>query len=241
MKIDFCLPAHNETQIIEKNIEKLLTYCRGQKFFFEWQIVIIVNGSDDEFQNLTRKISEKNQQIKTVIYPEKGKGLAIKKYALESESDIYVYMDMDLSVAIEYLPLLINPIIDNQADIVCGSRMLPESKKERSIRRELVSQSYVWLSRMILKHNFSDLQCGFKAIKTPLLKKLSTSIKDDYWFFDTELICLAKAEGAKIKEIPIDWSENRYEIRKSKINLFQDSFVFFYKLLEFKLKDKKQK
>jgi len=238
MKIDFCLPAHNETLIIENNVNKLLSYCLEQNFSFNWQIVIIVNGSNNEFENLATEIAKKNEKIKTVVYQEKGKGLAVKKYALESEADIYVYMDMDLAVALEDISQLINPIINDGYDLVFGSRMLAKSTIERSFLRELSSQTYAMLSRVILKHRFSDLQCGFKAIKTSLFKKIIPLIKDDYWFFDTELICLAKENDLKIKEIPVNWSENRYEFRKSKINLFKDTFIFLSKLMEFRFRKK---
>lgn len=238
MKIDFCLPAHNETLIIENNVNKLLSYCLEQKFSFDWQIVVIVNGSNTEFENLATEVAKKNEKIKTIIYRDKGKGLAVKKYTLESESDIYVYMDMDLAVALEDIPQLINPIVSSDYDFVFGSRMLAKSTTDRSFLRELSSQTYAMLSRVILKHQFSDLQCGFKAIKTASFKKIIPLIKDDYWFFDTELICLAKENGFKIKEIPVNWSENRYELRNSKINLFKDSFIFFKKLIEFRLRDK---
>ena len=238
MKIDFCLPAHNETLIIANNANKLFSYCLTQNFSFDWQIIIIVNGSNSEFENLATEIAKTNQRIKTIIYPEKGKGLAVKKYALESESDIYVYMDMDLAVAVEDIPQLINPIINDDYDLVLGARMLAKSTIDRSFLRELSSQTYAMLSRIIIKHRFSDLQCGFKAIKTPLFKKITPLIKDNYWFFDTELVCLAKDNGLKIKEIPVNWSENRYELRKSKINLFKDSFMFLKKLVEFRLRKK---
>ena len=61
-------------------------------------------------------------------------------------------------------------------------------------------------------------------------------IQSNEWFFDTELIAFANHFGRKIKEIPVDWQENRYEARKSKINLARDSMKFIVNLIKLKLR-----
>ena len=130
----------------------------------------------------------------------------------------------------------INNQIKNKADLTIGSRLLPESKIERSFIRELSSQSYNFLSRVILNHNFSDLQCGFKAIKNKTFKKISPHIKGDKWFFDTELVAFTNYFKFRVKEIPVNWSENRYDERKSKVNLLKDSIKFFINLIKLKIR-----
>jgi selenophosphate synthetase-related protein len=113
---------------------------------------------------------------------------------------------------------------------------LPDSKINRSFIRELSSQSYNFLSKIILGHNFSDLQCGFKAIKVDVFNKIAPYIKDNKWFFDTELIFFTNYFGYKIKEMPVDWQENRYDKRKTKVNLIKDSFKFIINLIKLKIK-----
>ncbi|MFZ4648461.1 MAG: glycosyltransferase [Patescibacteria group bacterium] len=239
MKIEFCLPVYNESQIIQKNLAELLKYCKNQDFPFDWQIVLIVNGSNREFEELAKRIADSSdQKIKTVIYQKDGKGRAIKKYASESSAEILVYMDSDLAVSLENLPMLINPIIRGKADLVIGSRMLPTSKRKRSWPREASSRIYVLLSQLILRHRFSDMQCGFKAIKLGLFIKLIPSIHDNYWFFDTELIYFAKKSKATILEIPVDWSENRYQLRKSKISIIKHGLIFVLRLIQLRLRRK---
>lgn len=232
MKIEFCLPVYNETEIFADNLGRLMNFLVAQKYDFDWQVVVTVNGSSDQFVALADKEGRQYQpRVKTMVFPEKGKGLAIKKYAQISDADVLVYMDIDLAVDLGDIQALITPIINDQADMIIGSRMLPASIKERSFIREASSQIYVWLSRLILRHNFSDLQCGFKAVKVSLLKNVVGKIKDDQWFFDTELIYYALQRGARIQEIPVNWSENRYQLRKSKINMLADGVRFIKKLL----------
>jgi glycosyltransferase involved in cell wall biosynthesis len=239
MKIEFCLPVYNESLILQKNLDALLNYCEKQNFSFDWQVIIIVNGSSTEFENLAFQIAQKQpSQVKTIIYKEKGRGQAVKKYWLSSLADILVYMDVDLAVSLDNIPNLINPIIQNTHDLTIGSRMMPGSKRDRSLAREASSQIYVLLSRLILKHDYSDLQCGFKGIRRSFFEKIAPKIKDNFWFFDTELIYFTKESQGRILEIPVNWSENRFGFRKSKVNVFRDSLLFIQKLIELRLRKK---
>jgi hypothetical protein len=55
---------------------------------------------------------------------------------------------------------------------------------------------------------FSDAQCGFKALSSKAVRELVPLIKDQEWFFDTELLILAEKKGYRIKEIPVAWAED---------------------------------
>jgi glycosyltransferase involved in cell wall biosynthesis len=237
MSVEFCLPVYNEEKILEKNILTLLNYCLTQPFSFDWKIVIVINGSSDNSLAISQKLkTEHIDRIDFINIPEPGRGQALKKYWLQSQADVLVYMDIDLAVSLDSVMPLVQPIINNQADLVIGSRLMPDSKISRSFIRELSSQSYNFLSRVILGHNFSDMQCGFKAIRADVFKKIAPHINDAKWFFDTELIIFTKKLGFRVKEVPVDWSENRYDMRKSKVHMFRDSFKFFCDLIKLKIR-----
>jgi len=232
--VEFCLPVYNEENILKENTLKLLQFFKQQKYNFAWQIIILNNGSTDNSKLIGQELV--NHQIKIIDYEESGKGRAIKQYGLVSRADWLFYMDIDLAVSLENINDLIKQLIINQYDIIMGSRLLPRSKVDRSLARGLSSKIYNFLSRIILDHKFTDLQCGFKAIRTEVFKKIIPLINDNNWFFDTELIYLAYRQNYRLKEIPVNWSENRYQQRKSKIRLFQDGFSFLIKLLKLKLR-----
>ncbi len=237
MTVEFCLPVYNEEKILRNNVLTLLNYCLAQQFNFDWKIIIVINGSSDNSLAISKKLKEERaDRIDFIDIPEPGRGQALKKYWLQSQADILTYMDIDLAVSLDNILFLIQPLTDNQADLVIGSRLMPDSKISRSFIRELSSQSYNFLSRIILGHNFSDMQCGFKAIRSNIFKKIAPQINDAKWFFDTELIIFTKKFGYRVKEVPVDWSENRYDTRKSKVHMVRDSFKFLYNLIGLKIK-----
>jgi hypothetical protein len=62
--------------------------------------------------------------------------------------------------------------------------------------------------RLALGAHFSDAQCGFKAVRTSVAKQLVPNIKDEGWFFDTELLILAQRAGLRVHEVPVDWTDD---------------------------------
>ena len=240
MLIEFCLPIYNEEKILEKNTLKLLNFCKEKNFNFDWYINLVINGSSDSSIDIAKKLSEKYKEIKCEEIKKGGKGRAVKKAWRESYSDIFIYMDMDLAVSLNNLPELINEIINNKNDLVWGSRLLKNSVTERNFCRTFISKTYNLLSKILLNHNFSDLQCGFKAINNKTLKsKILPLIENNNWFFDTEIILWSKKYNFKLKEIPVTWKENPFEEkRKSKINPIKDGLIFLKHLFKFRRKIK---
>lgn len=218
MLIDFCLPAKNEENILSENSRRLFNYLAKLKLDYDWRIVILINGSTDKSFEIAAELEKDNPDyFRAVNYQAGGKSLALKEYFKISEADILVFMDMDLAVSLEDIPALINPLLENQADLVIGSRLLPESKTGRSALREMSSHNYNRLARLVFRNKVSDLQCGFKALKKSLFKHLEPYFQDNRWFFDAELIMLSLKFNYRLKQIPVDWLENRFFARTSKV------------------------
>ena len=236
MLIEFCLPVYNEEKILAENVATLLEYCKRKNFSFNWHIMIVVNGSKDDSAKIARGLAQVYSEIFSMEIEQEGKGRAVKQAWQSSPADIFVYMDVDLAVSLENLEVLLDAVIRQNYDLSLGSRLLPKSQTNRPYWRSVSSVIYNHMSRALLGHRFSDLQCGFKAIRSLVRDKIIDKVENDYWFFDTELVIWAHKAGFKIKEIPVHWQENRYQKRKSKINVFRDCWQFILKLIQ--LRDK---
>jgi putative flippase GtrA len=82
------------------------------------------------------------------------------------------------------------------------------SRVERGAKRELISRTYNHILRAFLRARFSDAQCGFKAARTDALRDLLPAVRDEAWFFDTELLVLAQRRGMRVHEVPVDWVDD---------------------------------
>ncbi len=118
------------------------------------------------------------------------------------------YMDVDLSTDLRALPALLAPLLSGHSDVAIGSRLAYGARVRRGAKREFISRSYNRLLRIVLRARFSDAQCGFKAVRTDALDGLLAEIRDQEWFFDTELLVLAQRRGLRIHEVAVDWVDD---------------------------------
>ncbi len=231
MSLDILLPIYNEEAILADNAKLLLAYAE-RHLADDWMITLIINGSSDQSLAIAESLAQSSPRFKIISLKEGGKGRALKAGLATTTADIAVYMDIDLAVSLEALLPLIEAISRQNADLAIGSRLLPQAQTERSWLREGSSRAYNRLAGALLGCKISDLQCGFKAIRQSAIKPILAKIKDDAWFFDTELIFWANQLGFRLAEIPVSWSENRYAKRQSKIKLSRDPFIFLKKLFK---------
>jgi hypothetical protein len=78
----------------------------------------------------------------------------------------------------------------------------------RGLKRETISRSYNILLRSLLGLGLADAQCGFKAARRVAIAPLLREIRDDGWFFDTELLYLARRNRLSIQEVPVTWIDD---------------------------------
>src|SRR3569832_438013 len=117
-------------------------------------------------------------------------------------------MDVDLSTDLNALLPLVAPLISGHSDLAIGTRLSRSSRVVRGAKREVISRSYNLLLRRTLAISLSDAQCGFKAIRADVARRLLPLVEDAGWFFDTELLVLADRSGLRIHEVPVDWVDH---------------------------------
>jgi putative flippase GtrA len=130
-------------------------------------------------------------------------------------------MDVDLSTDLRALLPLVAPLLSGHSDLAIGTRLANGARVVRGAKREFLSRSYNRLLQAALRARFSDAQCGFKAVRRDVLDGLLRDVRDDSWFFDTELLVVAQRRGLRIHEVPVDWiddPDSRVEIVRTAID-----------------------
>jgi putative flippase GtrA len=117
-------------------------------------------------------------------------------------------MDVDLSTDLGALLPLVAPLISGHSDLAIGSRLARGSRVVRGAKREFISRGYNLILRTTMAARFSDAQCGFKAIRSDVARRLLPMVEDTGWFFDTEMLVLAERAGLRIHEVPVDWVDD---------------------------------
>jgi glycosyltransferase involved in cell wall biosynthesis len=215
-KILVVVPVYNEEEILEKNVKTLHHFLSDHFSQYEWKIIIAATISKDKTFEIGRSLEKKNRQVKFYDCGTAPKSLAIKIVWLSEEADIYCYMDIDLSTDLKYMVDLIRAI-EQGYDLVMGSRTSEASNTARHFSRHLISAALILMLNLLFRTRISDFQCGFKAINQQIRDNVLPQMKSlNHGFMDTELILVSLDRGFKIKEIPVDWCDER----KSKVRFF---------------------
>jgi glycosyltransferase involved in cell wall biosynthesis len=219
VEVSVVFPAYNEVNYLEPAVEK--TAQTLEEFTRSFELIIAEDGSTDGTAERSEELAKRYAFVKH-IHGEKrlGRGTALNNAFKQSSGRILAYMDVDLATNIEQLKSLIKAVEEEGFDFAVGSRLLSESKVERSRTRQIASKSYNFLVRVMLGSKLKDHQCGFKAFKREALMQLLGEIVARHWFWDTELLVRAARKGFKIKEIPVEWKGPR----ETKVRLLKDSF-----------------
>jgi len=205
--VDVVIPVHNEENDLGPCVRRL-HHLLSTALPYTFRITIADNASVDATASVARTLAAELPRVRSVHLSEKGRGRALRAVWSESDAAVLVYMDVDLSTDLAALLPLIAPLISGHSDLAIGTRLHRGARVVRGAKREVISRGYNLLLRRALATRFSDAQCGFKAIRADVARRLLPFVQDTGWFFDTELLVLAERAGLRIHEVPVDWIDD---------------------------------
>lgn len=212
-KVLIIIPAYNEEKNLPKLTEKL------EKMYPQYDYVVVNDGSEDHTKELCRK-----EGISVINLPVNlGIGGAVQtgyKYGSENGYDIAVQIDGDGQHDIAYLDKLLEPLRNNSADVVIGSRFI---RKEGFQSSRLRRTGIVFLSRLIrllTGVRVCDVTSGFRAVNRRFVEIYARDYPSDYP--EPEAIVSAIMKGGRVLEVPVVMKER--ESGTSSINLVRSVY-----------------
>jgi glycosyltransferase involved in cell wall biosynthesis len=206
-QIDVVVPVYDEEAVLERSIRRLHRFLSSE-FPFTWRIVVADNASTDATPAIAARLARELPGVELLRLERKGRGRALRAAWSVSGARVVCYMDVDLSTDLRGLLPLVAPLLSGHSDLAIGTRLAHGARVVRGPKREFISRSYNRLLHAALRTRFSDAQCGFKAVRRDVLDGLLADVRDDGWFFDTELLVLAQRRGLRIHEVPVDWVDD---------------------------------
>ena len=207
--ISIVAPCYNEEAILELNIKTLISYLESKSHKYNWEIVIINDGSKDDTAAIANRLAEENTSVRVIHHPTNlNLGTAIKTGFSNSKGDIIIVVDIDLSYSEQYIETMVDKLIETSADIVMAS---PYMKGGKVIAvpffRRIMSS---WVNRFMSfaaqdkYHTFTGM---VRAYRKSFIQTLNLKTRD--YEINPEIIYKAMILRAKIIEIPanLDWTE----------------------------------
>lgn len=209
--LSIIIPCFNEKSTIEEIIVQI------KKVKIKKEIIIVDGGSTDGTKEILKEKLEK--QVNKVIYTKTiGKGEAVSKGIKEATGDIIIIQDADL----EYDPMdykkVIEPILQDKADVVYGSRFLNKENNKGYKKNYIANKFLTKLSNYYNHLGVTDMETCYKAFKKDIFKKIK--IKELKFGMEPEITAKIAKEKFRFTEVPISYYPRTLEEGK-KIN-FKD-------------------
>lgn len=215
-KLSIVVPVFNEERFIEK---ALVEICNADSLNLNKEIIIVDDGSTDKTKNSIEntlkklKLTHKNISFKTLFKKiNQGKGAALKDGFKISTGDIVLVQDADLEYSPQDYPILLEPFLKNDADVVYGSRFI--SNRPHRVLYFWHYQINIFLtlfSNFFTNLNLTDMETGYKAFKGELIRSIAEILKSKKFGFEPEITAkISKVKGLKIYEVGISYSGRTY-------------------------------
>jgi glycosyltransferase involved in cell wall biosynthesis len=225
--ITIIIPCYNEVRTIEIIVNKILKLNK-----YEFEIIIVDDYSIDGTREILKdKLSNK---VSLIIYNEKnyGKGYCIKKGIERSNGNIILIQDADLEYDPQDYPKLINPIINNYADVVYGSRFVGGDEKRVLFFWHTVANKILTLISNIFSNlNLTDMECGYKVFRAEVLKKIT--LNQNRFGFEPEITAKISKMNIRIFEVGVSYFGRTYS--EGKKITYKDAFNALYCIIRYNI------
>ncbi len=225
MKITIIIPVYNE----ERYIQKILNQVNEQKKSQELEIIVVDDNSSDKTKSI---LSENSDLYDFIIFKDKneGKGSAIITGIHKASGDYILIQDADLEYSPKDYSKLFDPI-QYGADVVYGSRFTgSDSRRVLYYSHRIANQILTTISNFLTNINFTDIETGYKLIKTKTLKDLN--LREKSFAIEIELTMKLAKLDLKFYEVGISYFGRTYAEGK-KITI-KDGFVAIYKIFYYR-------
>jgi len=198
MKVLVIIPSYNEESNIERVVENLINN------YNEYDYIIINDGSQDKTLEICKERGYNYIDLPFNL----GIGGSVQTgylYAVSHGYDIAIQMDGDGQHNPEYIKLLIEPIVDGQADLVTGSRFLEGEGFQTSCMRRFGIRILRCVIRFCCGYRATDATSGFRATSKKLTRFYCGQYAQDYP--EPEAIVSASLRGFRLRDMPVKMSE----------------------------------
>ncbi|HEY2839327.1 MAG TPA: glycosyltransferase family 2 protein, partial [Pirellulales bacterium] len=220
------IPIYNELETIEEVVRRV------RSTGLPTQLVLVDDGSTDG----TRKILTdwQNEPDLKIIFHAKnqGKGAALRTGFAAATGDVVVVQDADLEYDPSEYAKLIQPIVENQADVVFGSRFTGDNQRVLYFWHYVGNRMLTLFSNMMTNLNLTDMETCYKVFRREVIQKIAPTLRENRFGIEPELTAkLASLRGIRIYERPINYFGRTYA--EGKKITWRDGFRALYCIIRY--------
>jgi glycosyltransferase involved in cell wall biosynthesis len=229
-KLSVVIPCYNEERWIRELVKRVRAVAIPK------EIIIVDDCSTDGTRAILKELEAEAPEVRVVLQERnQGKGAALREGFRHATGDVVLVQDADLEYDPAEYPRLIQPIIDDQADVVYGSRFIGERHRVLYFWHSVANKMLTTLSNMFTNLNLTDMETCYKVFRREVLADIK--VKSNRFGFEPEITAKVarKRKGRspwRVFEVPISYSGRTYEEGK-KIGL-RDAINALFCILRFR-------
>ena len=197
------IPCYNE----QGTIASLIAMVQASPWVQE--IIVVDDGSQDKSREILEAISD--PQVRVIMHSvNQGKGAALRTGFSHATSDFVIVQDADLEYDPSEYPLVLEPLLDNRADVVFGSRFL-SGRPHRVLYfwHSLGNRFLTLMSNMFTDLNLTDMETCYKCFRREVIQAID--IEEDRFGFEPEITAKLAKLRLRIYEVGISYSGRTYD------------------------------
>ena len=218
--VSVVVPAYNEAARLGRSLGEMVSFLEAYQTA---ELLIVDDGSSDGTADAAERYLSEHCRFdwRVLRVPvNRGKGHAVRQGLLAARAPVALFSDADLSTPITELPKLVDLITDGICDVAFGSRALDRRLIEtpQPFYRDRAGRAFNGALRLATGLPFHDTQCGFKAFRMAMFRRILEASTIDRFGFDVELLFVAHRAGLRMQEVPVRWHHEE----GSKVRLSRD-------------------
>ena len=220
------IPVFNELRTIEEVVRRI----RGTGLPVE--MVIVDDGSVDGTRDILN--GWRDQPDMRIIFHEvnQGKGAALRTGFASATGNVVIVQDADLEYDPAEFAKLIQPIVENQADVVFGSRFSGDNHRVLYFWHYVGNRVLTLLSNMMTNLNLTDMETCYKAFRREVIQKIAPTLRENRFGIEPELTAkLASIPEVRIHERSISYAGRTYA--EGKKITWRDGFRALYCIVRY--------
>ena len=180
-QLSVVIPIYNEVRTLIEVVEKL------RSIGLNLEMVLVDDGSTDGTRELLEEM--RSESDLTIVFHErnKGKGAAVRTGFQEATGDVIVIQDADLEYDPNEFRYLLQPIVEDRADIVYGSRFQIKAKADSPGWHIAVNGFITWLCNLVTRLRFTDVETCYKLFRRSLIQEIAADMKENRFGIEIEI------------------------------------------------------
>ncbi|MEM5867880.1 MAG: glycosyltransferase family 2 protein [Candidatus Aenigmatarchaeota archaeon] len=219
--ISVIIPVYNEELTVGNVIERVRKTVEMMDVPYE--ILVVDDCSTDNSPEVSKNKNVKVYQLKQHV----GKGYALRLGFREAKGEIIVTLDSDGSHNPEELPRLLDPILNDEADLVIGSRFLNKANIFHNKLNKVGVRLFNSFIKMLTGKATTDSQSGYRVIRSAVLRGLN--LRSEGYEIESEILMKVLKNGHRVKDVPIEFEQRTHG--KSKLDPFKDGLKILKSIL----------